>query len=96
MILKHLSNWNGAAFPSDYALLLFQICENLSGFVMVARVRHIGNQKMEEGTLERRRRRKNEEEGGVSLFLTANISTRRKGSNSNMFQVEEFSPNNIS
>ena len=63
---------------------------------MVARVRHIGNQKMEEGTLERRRRRKNEEEGGVSLFLTANISTRRKGSNSNMFQVKEFSPNNIS
>ena len=29
---------------------------------MVARVRHIGNQKMEEGTREKRRRRKNEEE----------------------------------
>ena len=63
-----------------------QICENLSGFVMAARVRHIGNQKMEEGTRERRRR-KNEEEGergekrgGVSLLLTANISERRKGS----------------
>ena len=56
---------------------------------MVARVRHIGNQKMEEGNRERRRR-KNEEEGergergekrgGVSLLLTANISERRKGS----------------
>ena len=55
---------------------------------MVVRVRHIGNQKMEEGTRERRRR-KNEEEGerggrgergGVSLLLTANISERRKGS----------------
>ena len=29
---------------------------------MVALVRHIGNQEMEEGTLEKRRRRKNEEE----------------------------------
>ena len=72
---------------------------------MAARVRHIGNQKMEEGTRERRRR-KNEEEGergergekrgGVSLLLTANISERRKGSKSNMFQVKVFSRNNIS
>ena len=47
----------------------FQICENLSGFVMVALVRHIGNQEMEEGTLEKRRRRKNEEEGEEEEYL---------------------------
>ena len=36
---------------------------------MVALVRHIGNQKMEEGTLEKRRRRKNEEEGEEEEYL---------------------------
>ena len=36
---------------------------------MVALVRHIGNQEMEEGTLEKRRRRKNEEEGEEEEYL---------------------------
>ena len=55
-----------------------------------AAYRQSGDGRGDSGEEEKKEKWGRRRRGGVSLLLTANISTRRKGSNSNMFQVKRI------